>query len=46
MPRAYAGVDSRVLYRIGETAKGVATYVPRVVSFDLGGSMGGVRRAG
>jgi len=35
-----------VLYRIGETAKGVATYVPRVVSFDLGGSMGGVRRAG
>ena len=35
-----------MLYRIGETAKGVATYVPRVVSFDLGGSMGGVRRAG
>ena len=44
--RAYAAIDSGVLYRVGETARGVPTYVPRVVSFDLGGTMGGVRRAG
>ena len=44
--RAYASIDSGVLYRVGETARGVPTYVPRVVCFDLGGTMGGVRRAG
>ena len=44
--RAYAAIDSGVLYRVGETARGVPTYVPRVVCFDLGGTTGGVRRAG
>ena len=44
--RLYSAIDSGVLYRVGETARGVPTYVPRVVCFDLGGTMGGVRRAG
>ena len=44
--KAYAEVDSRVLYRIGETHEGTPTYTPRMVFFDLCGSMGGVSKAG
>ena len=43
---AYADLDSGVLYRVGETPAGVPTYVPRLLLFDLRGSLGGARAAG
>ena len=35
--KAHAEVDSRVLYRVGETIDGTSTYTPRLVFFDLSG---------
>eukprot|EP00850_Spirogloea_muscicola_P018999 SM000180S03524 [mRNA] locus=s180:94646:97522:- [translate_table: standard] len=39
-------IDSGVLYRVGETLRGEATYTPRLLLFDLRGSLGSVRAAG
>eukprot|EP00850_Spirogloea_muscicola_P005974 SM000028S10068 [mRNA] locus=s28:205324:208188:+ [translate_table: standard] len=39
-------IDSGVLYRVGETSRGEATYTPRLLLFDLRGSLGSVRAAG
>eukprot|EP00850_Spirogloea_muscicola_P005795 SM000027S09576 [mRNA] locus=s27:186532:189411:+ [translate_table: standard] len=39
-------IDSGVLYRVGETLRGEATYTPRLLLFDLRGSLGSVRGAG
>mmetsp|Transcript_50127 Transcript_50127/g.160536 ORF Transcript_50127/g.160536 Transcript_50127/m.160536 type:complete len:80 (+) Transcript_50127:1979-2218(+) len=33
-----ASINSDVLYRTGETRKGIPTYTPRLVSFDLKGT--------
>eukprot|EP00887_Chlorella_sp_A99_P006240 scaffold3.g6240.t1 len=39
-------LDSGVLYRQGETPSGQPTYTPRLVLFDLSGSLGGASGAG
>lgn len=40
------GLDMDVLYRVGETRQGIATYMPRLLALDLRGSLGAVRAAG
>ncbi|KAG0571172.1 hypothetical protein M758_6G207800 [Ceratodon purpureus] len=40
------GLDMNVLYRVGETRQGIGTYTPRLLAFDLRGSLGAVRAAG
>ena len=37
---AYANLDSQVLYRVGETNDGTATYTPRMVYFEMRGGSG------
>ncbi|XP_059640494.1 uncharacterized protein LOC132282741 [Cornus florida] len=39
-------VDMDVIYRTGETQKGVLTYTPRLVSVDLQGSLGSMSSSG
>eukprot|EP00898_Chlorokybus_atmophyticus_P008192 jgi/Chlat1/8374/Chrsp80S00638 len=39
-------IDSNIVYRVGETPQGVATYTPRLVALDMRGSLGSMRAAG
>lgn len=40
------GVDFDVLYRVGETRQGFATYTPRLLAIDARGSLGAVKASG
>lgn len=41
-----SGINSSVLYRVGETRQGVPTYTPRLLAIDSRGSLGAVRASG
>lgn len=41
-----AEIDSNVLYRVGETYEGMATYTPRLIAVDVKGSLGAVKSTG
>lgn len=43
---AAAQIDSGVLYRAGETARGQPTFTPRLVAWDLSGALGGASSRG